>query len=59
MIRVPIVDDYEDWRSKIRELVQERPELQVVCGAPDGLEAVQKAAELKPDLIGSISAFPN
>jgi hypothetical protein len=29
MIRVLIVDDYEDWRPKVRELLQERPELEV------------------------------
>lgn len=28
-----------------------RPDLQVVCEVSDGLEAVQKAVELRPDLI--------
>jgi DNA-binding NarL/FixJ family response regulator len=28
-----------------------RPELQVICEASDGFEAVQKAEELRPDLI--------
>jgi DNA-binding NarL/FixJ family response regulator len=51
MIKVLIVDDYEDWRRKVRELLQERPDLQVICEVADGLEAVQKAGELKPDLI--------
>ena len=51
MIRVLIVDDYEDWRRTVRELLRERPELQVICEVADGLEAVQKAGELKPDLI--------
>src|SRR5882724_9947925 len=51
MTRVLIVDDYEDWRRKVRQLLQERPELQVICEVSDGLEAVQKADELKPDLI--------
>ena len=32
-------------------MLQTRPELRVVAQAADGLEAVQKAAELKPDLI--------
>jgi DNA-binding NarL/FixJ family response regulator len=32
-------------------MLQERPELQVIGEASDGLEAVQKAEELKPDLI--------
>jgi DNA-binding NarL/FixJ family response regulator len=51
MIKVPIVDDYEDWRRTVRQLLEERPELQVTCEVSDGLEAVQKAGELKPDLI--------
>jgi DNA-binding NarL/FixJ family response regulator len=50
-IRVLIVDDHEDWRRTVRELLRERPELQVVCEASDGLGAVQKAGELEPDLI--------
>jgi DNA-binding NarL/FixJ family response regulator len=50
-IRVLIVDDYEDWRRTVRELLQERPELQVICEASDGLEAVHNAEELQPDLI--------
>jgi DNA-binding NarL/FixJ family response regulator len=32
-------------------MVQQRPELQVICEVSDGLEAVQKADELNPDLI--------
>jgi DNA-binding NarL/FixJ family response regulator len=51
MTTVLIVDDYEDWRRKVRQLLQGHPELQVTSEASDGLEAVQKAGELKPDLI--------
>ena len=50
-IRILIADDYEDWRHEVRLLLQVRPELQVICEALDGPEAVQKAEELKPDLI--------
>jgi DNA-binding NarL/FixJ family response regulator len=50
-IRVLVVDDFEDWRKKVRLLLQARPEVQVIGEASDGLEAVQKAEELKPDLI--------
>lgn len=50
-IRILIVDDNEGWRRKLRQLLRERPELQVICEASDGLQAVQKANELKPDLI--------
>ena len=51
MIRILIVDDYENWRRQVRLLLQARPEWQVICEASDGSEAVQKAEELKPDLI--------
>src|SRR5712691_1670946 len=51
MIKVLIVDDYEDWRRTVRQLLYERPELQVISEVSDGVEAVQKAGELKPDLI--------
>ena len=50
-IRILVADDYEDWRRLARLLLQARPELRVVCEASDGSEAVQKAEELKPDLI--------
>jgi DNA-binding NarL/FixJ family response regulator len=49
--RILIADDYEDWRNQVRLLLQSRPELQVICEVTDGSEAVQKAEELKPDLI--------
>ena len=50
-IRILVVDDSEAWRQRIRSMLQTRPELCVVAEAANGLEAVQKAQELKPDLI--------
>jgi DNA-binding NarL/FixJ family response regulator len=50
-IRILIADDYEGWRRQVRLLFQARPEWQVIAEASDGSEAVQKAEELKPDLI--------
>ena len=50
-IRILIVDDYKDWRRQVRLLFQVRPEWQVIAEAADGPEAIQKAEELKPDLI--------
>lgn len=49
--RVLVVDDYEPWRSFAIRTLQKKPEVQVVSEASDGLEAVQKAQELQPDLI--------
>jgi len=50
-IRILIADDYEGWRRQVRSLFQARPEWQVMAEAVDGPEAIQKAEELKPDLI--------
>ena len=51
LIRVLIVDDFENWRRQVHSLLQARPAWQVIAEASDGSEAVQKAEELKPDLI--------
>lgn len=40
-------------------MLQTRPELRVVAEVGDGLEAVQKAQELKPDLILLDIGLPN
>jgi DNA-binding NarL/FixJ family response regulator len=51
LIRVLVVEDFEDWRRQVRFMIQARTEWQVIAEASDGSEAVQKAEELKPDLI--------
>src|SRR6185295_3620936 len=50
-VRVLLVDDCERWRQHVRSILLTRPELRVVAEVADGLEAVQKAQELQPDLI--------
>ena len=50
-IRVLVVEDYEPWRRYFSTALQKQPELQVIGEVSDGLEAVQKAEELQPDLI--------
>jgi DNA-binding NarL/FixJ family response regulator len=50
-IRILICDDHEGWRRQVRSLLQARPEWQVIAEAVDGPEVIQKAEELKPDLI--------
>ncbi len=39
------------FRNFVCSKLKQRPELQVICEVSDGLEAVQKAEELQPDLI--------
>ena len=50
-VRILVVDDFEPFRRFVCSILQARPELQVIAEASDGLQAVQKAEELKPDLI--------
>ena len=51
VIRVLVGENHRDWRKLVRLLFQIRPDWQVICEASDGSEAVQKAEELKPDII--------
>ena len=50
-LRILIVDDYETVRGGVRSLLSSRRDW-VVCGeAGDGLEAVEKAKSLRPDVV--------
>jgi DNA-binding NarL/FixJ family response regulator len=50
-IRVLLVDDYAPFRHFVHSALQKLAELQVIGEVSDGGEAVQKAQELRPDLI--------
>jgi DNA-binding NarL/FixJ family response regulator len=50
-LRILVVEDFEPFRRLAVSTLQERPELLTIYEASDGLEAVQKAQELQPDLI--------
>lgn len=50
-LRVLVVDDSNFFQVRLKEIINQHPDLQVVGIASNGLEAVEKAAELKPDLI--------
>src|ERR1700760_1394175 len=50
-VRVLVVDDSEPFRRFFCSSLGKRRELQIVGEASDGLEAIQKAEELQPDLI--------
>jgi DNA-binding NarL/FixJ family response regulator len=51
LIRILVVEDFEPFRRFVCSALGEQPELQIVGVASDGLEAVQKAEELQPELI--------
>ena len=48
---VLLVDDFGPFRAIVSSLLGERPELQILAEASDGIEAVQKCAQLQPDVI--------
>jgi DNA-binding NarL/FixJ family response regulator len=50
-VRVLVVEDFAPFREFICSILVKRPNLEVICEVSDGQEAVQKAEELKPDLI--------
>jgi DNA-binding NarL/FixJ family response regulator len=50
-VRILIVDDYEPWRRAVCSMLQQHEDLEVICEGSDGSEAVQKSAELQPELV--------
>ncbi len=51
MIRVLIVDDSAFMRKALSIMLEGDPEIKVVGTARDGLEAIEKVHELKPDIV--------
>jgi DNA-binding NarL/FixJ family response regulator len=51
LIRVLVADDYPPWRGLVCSMLQKAPGFQVIGEVSDGLEAVQKATELRPDIV--------
>ncbi|MBF0338137.1 MAG: chemotaxis response regulator protein-glutamate methylesterase [Nitrospirae bacterium] len=50
-IRVLIVDDSAFMRNAIKTMLASDPDIQVVGVARDGVEAIEKVATLKPDIV--------
>lgn len=51
VVRVLIAEDFAPFRRFVCSMLAGRSDLRIIEEASDGVEAVQKAAELKPDLI--------
>lgn len=51
ILRVLVVDDFEGWRLYLSATLREVPEIQIIGEAADGVEAIQKAQALRPDLV--------
>jgi len=51
MVRVLIVDDSAFMRSALSNMLSSDPEIQIAGSARDGLEAIEKVVQLKPDIV--------
>jgi DNA-binding NarL/FixJ family response regulator len=50
-VRILVVDDHEPFRQFLCSVLGKKSKWQVIAEASDGLQAVHKAEELKPDLV--------
>jgi len=50
-IRILAVDDFQIWQDFLKEIFASERDFELLTFVGDGLEAVQKAAELRPDVI--------
>jgi len=58
-VRILVVDDFAPWRQQVCSILQTDQDRHIVAEAGDGLEAVQRAKELQPDLIVLDIGLPN
>jgi DNA-binding NarL/FixJ family response regulator len=57
--RILLADDHSVVRSGFRALLNSQPDLEVIGEASDGLDAVEQAATLKPDVVVMDVTMPN
>jgi len=50
-IRIMLADDHTLFRQGIRTLISAEPDMEVVGEAPNGGDAVERAAEVRPDVV--------
>ena len=50
-VRILLVDDYEPWCQYVGCMFREHSDFEIVCTVSNGLDAVQKAHDLQPELI--------
>ena len=57
-IRVVLVDDHEKVRERLRSLLAQEPDMEVVAEAGNGRTAVETVINLKPDVVVMDVAMP-
>ena len=55
---IMVVDDSMEWRMHLRALMETIPGFLIVADAADGLEAIDKAARARPDILLLDIAMP-
>ncbi len=50
-VQILIADDHESFRRSVRSLIESHPDYRVCGEAGDGIEAVEKAYQLRPDIV--------
>jgi len=56
-IRILVADDFEPWRRLVSSLIAPRKLNGALLQVSDGVEAVEKVGDLRPELILLTSAF--
>lgn len=50
-LRILVVDDFEPWRRFVSSTFRKQKDLQILLEVSDGLEAVYRGEDLRPDLV--------
>lgn len=50
-LRILVVDDFEPWRRFVFSTLQNRADIKILLEVSDGLQAVEQAEQLRPDLV--------
>ncbi|MCP4608674.1 MAG: response regulator transcription factor [Planctomycetes bacterium] len=58
-ISILIAEDHAIVREGLRSLIEKQPDMEIVCEAEDGREAVDRVRELLPDLVIMDITMPN
>lgn len=59
MVKVLVVDDSSFFRRRITEFLNANPDIEVIGQAVDGVDGVEKAKQLNPDVITMDIEMPN